>query len=98
MRTLQFRRYELERDGARDFVAWAVNEIFPLREKFGFKVEWSYFDEANSEFVWLASADGTAAEFEALSEAWEQSAGRAEAVKLMPSALIKINASIVERV
>lgn len=98
MKTFQFRRYELERDGARDFVAWAVNEIFPLRENFGFTVEWSYFDEANSQLIWMASADGTATEFEALSAAWEQSAERAEAVKLMPPALIKINASIVERV
>ncbi|HEY7854107.1 MAG TPA: hypothetical protein VIB80_03210 [Aquiluna sp.] len=98
MRTFQFRRYELEPDGAKDFVAWAVNEIFPLREDFGFTVEWSYFNEAESELVWLASADGTESEFEALSAAWDKSAERAEAVKLMPPALIKINASIVERV
>lgn len=79
-------------------MAWAVDEIFPLRENFGFKVEWSYFDEASSELVWLASTDGTAAEFEALSNAWEQSVERSEAVKLMPPGLIKINASIVEKV
>ena len=98
MRTFQFRRYELERDGAKDFVAWAVNEIFPLRENFGFTVEWSYFDEANSQLIWMASADGTASDFESLSNVWEKSAERAEAVKLMPPALIKINASIVEPV
>ena len=98
MRTFQLRRYELERDVAKDFVAWAVNEIFPLRENFGFKVEWSYFDEANSQLVWMASAEGTVTEFLARSEAWERSPERAEAVKLMPPALIKINASFVENV
>ena len=98
MKTLQFRRYELEKSLAEDFVSWAVNEIFPLREKFGFKVEWSYFDRSNSEFVWMASAECTQVEFEAKEAAWLASEERARAAVAMPQALKKLNASFVEKV
>ena len=65
MTTFQLRRYELEPELAEDFVSWVVNDIFPLRETFGFRVEWSFFDRAKSELVWMAAADCTQAEFEA---------------------------------
>lgn len=98
MSTYQLRRYELDRSQAAEFVSWVVNEIFPRREQFGYRVEWSYFDPENSELVWMASADCSRAEFEAKDQAWESSAARAAAVASMPKALIKIHASFVEKV
>lgn len=98
MRTYQFRRYELEEALAEEFVTWAVTKIFPLREQFGYKVEWSYFDRSNSEFVWMASAECSQEEFEAKDAAWLGSEERAKAAVSMPQALIKLNASFVEKV
>lgn len=98
MKTFQLRRYELEPQLAKGFVEWASETIFPLRESFGFKVEWSYFDDTNSELVWLASANCDRAEFESLSNAWEASGMRAKGVDLMPPGLIRIHASFVEKV
>lgn len=98
MRTFQLRRYELEASLAEDFVAWAVNEIFPLRENLGYRVEWSFFDRANSEMVWMASLECSVAEFEAKDAAWLASAERAKAAQSMPQALIKSHVSFVQSV
>lgn len=98
MRTYQLRRYELEEALAEEFVTWAVTKIFPLREQFGYKVEWSYFDRSNSEFVWMASAECGQEEFEAKDASWLASEERAKAAVSMPQALIKLNASFVEKV
>ncbi len=98
MRTFQLRRYELETELAQEFVSWAVNVIFPLRRALGYSVEWSYFDHANSEFVWLASAECNQAEFEARDIAWLASPERASAVVTMPQALVVAHVSFVESV
>lgn len=98
MTTYQLRRYELVPDLAEDFVAWVKNDIYPLREKFGFKVEWTYFDMANSQLIWMASADCNELEFEALDARWQQSDERAQAAIKMPAALIKIHASFVAKI
>jgi hypothetical protein len=79
------------------FVAWATTEIFPKREKFGFTVEWSYVDEANSQLIWLASAEGDTTDFETLDAAWQSSPERAAVAPLMPPALIKMNLSFVTK-
>lgn len=98
MRTYQLRRYELEPALAEEFASWALNVIYPLRVALGYKVEWSYFDRANSELIWLASADCSQAEFEAKDIAWLASAERAQAVLSMPAALNKAHVSFVESV
>jgi hypothetical protein len=97
LRTYQLRRYELKPELFSQFVAWATIEIFPLREKFGFTVEWSYVDQANSQLIWLASAEGDRSEFETLDAAWQSSKERAEVVPLMPPALIEMHLSFVEK-
>lgn len=79
-------------------MTWAVNIIYPLREQRGYKVEWSYFDRANSQLIWLASADCSQAEFEAKDVAWLASPERAQAVLSMPAALIMAHVSFVESV
>lgn len=79
-------------------MSWAVNVIYPLREQRGYVVEWSYFDRANSELVWLASAECSQADFEAKDIAWLASPERAEAVLSMPPALTKAHLSFVESV
>lgn len=98
MRTYQLRRYELEPELAEAFVDWVVAEIIPLREKLGYRVEWRYFDRANSQFIWLVSLEATESEFEALDSAWHAGSERAVAVVSMPKALIKANVSFVEAV
>lgn len=98
MRTFQLRRYELEQSLAEEFVAWAVNVIYPLRESLGYKIEWSYFGRANSELIWMASMECSQSEFEASDIAWLASAERAQAVLSMPQALIKAHVSFVKGV
>jgi prophage antirepressor-like protein len=98
LRTFQLRRYELDPSLAEEFATWVVNQIIPLREKFGYKVHWQYLDRANSQFIWLVSLEATEAEFEAKDAAWMASADRAEGVVSMPPALMKVHVSFVENV
>ena len=50
----QLRRYEIE-DGAMDrMVAWFPN-IIPVREKFGFTVNFAYADWETYQFIWSVS-------------------------------------------
>ena len=61
--TTQLRRYILV-DGIWDeFRAWWHDELVPVREKFGFTVDFAYRIDETNEFIWAVTLPGDAAEF-----------------------------------
>ena len=52
----QLRRYEIKSGEMEQFLA-AWRGIGPVRESFGFRVEFAYVDPEQSEFVWAISHD-----------------------------------------
>lgn len=46
-----------------EFRAWLNQEVLPIREKFGFHVEFMYVDNKNSEFIWAVSVQGSLDDF-----------------------------------
>ena len=52
----QLRRYEIKPGEMEQFLA-AWRGIVPVRESFGFRVEFAYVDPEQSEFVWAISHD-----------------------------------------
>jgi hypothetical protein len=60
----QLRRYEINPGEMEQFlVAW--RGILPIREKYGFRVEFAYVNDEADEFVWAISCDGDFADAEA---------------------------------
>ena len=76
--TVQLRRYEVEPGRLGELVEW-FPAIVPVREKFGFTVDFAYADHENSQFVWAVSYDGSVEEFEAAVEVYNASPERAAA-------------------
>lgn len=95
MRTYQLRRYELEPGGLVDFANWVERKVIPVRNDFGFRVEWRLLDPENSQFIWLVSAPGQIADFQALDQRYQDSAERAAAAAEMPKVLKQVNLSFV---
>lgn len=98
MRTFQLRRYQLDPALAQDFIAWVNQEVIPIRQAMGYQVEWKYFSEELSEFVWLVSLTGTVSEFEAMDQQYLSSEARAKAAAKMPKALVQSSVSFVTAV
>jgi hypothetical protein len=63
MTSVQLRRYEIK-PGEMEAFLDAVRAAFPIREQYGFTVEFALIDDGRNEFVWAVSHDGdfTAAE------------------------------------
>jgi hypothetical protein len=57
MTSVQLRRYEIKPGEMENFLA-AVRAAFPVREQYGFTVEFAVVDEERNEFVWAVSHDG----------------------------------------
>jgi hypothetical protein len=60
----QLRRYEINPGEMEEFLA-AWRGIVPIREHFGFHVEFAYVDPETNQFVWAISHDGDFAAAEA---------------------------------
>jgi hypothetical protein len=50
----QLRRYEIEDGGLDRMAAWFPN-IIPVREKYGFTVNFAYADPETNQFIWSVS-------------------------------------------
>lgn len=83
-RTVQLRRYRLEPGHSAAFLAWWRDRLVPAREAFGFRVEFAAAVADTDDFVWAVSAEGDAAAFQSLDEAWVGSAERAAAFEGEP--------------
>ena len=64
MTSVQLRRYEIKPGEMQHFLE-AVRTAFPVREQYGFAVEFALVDEERNEFTWAVSHDGDFAEAEA---------------------------------
>lgn len=97
MITYQLRRYELNPDLADDFLAWVEDEVMPIRRQFGFRAEWMYLAEDNSELTWLASFPGSQQEFLEAETRYSNSPERTKAGETMPAALKKAHVAFVSK-
>ena len=64
MTSVQLRRYEINPGEMAAFLD-AVRAAFPIREQYGFTVEFALIDEERNEFTWAVSHDGDFAAAEA---------------------------------
>ena len=61
---MQLRRYEIK-PGEMDAFLEAVRAAFPVRERYGFTVQFALVDEERNEFCWAVSHEGDFATAEA---------------------------------
>jgi hypothetical protein len=73
MTSVQLRRYEIKPGEMEQFLA-AVRHAFPVREQYGFTVEFALVDEERNQFTWAVSHDG---DFPAAEAAYYDSPERA---------------------
>ena len=92
MSTVQLRRYEIVPGEMDAFLAWFPN-IVPVREKYGFKIEFAYADRDKNEFVWAVSHDG---DFDAAFALYNDSAERAAVFVGQPTRVTTMHLGMVE--
>lgn len=90
----QLRRYSVAEGGLDRLAEWFPN-IIPVREKYGFTVEFAYADRETNEFVWAVSHPG---DFDAALAEYNDSPERAAAFKGFESPVTEMHVSMVEEV
>ena len=91
----QLRRYTVADEAGLDrLVAWFPT-LVPVREHYGFRVQWAYADYEHLQFVWAVSHDG---DFEAAVAAYEPSPERTAAFEGFENPIISMTVSIVDQV
>ena len=78
------------------FTSWLNSTLIPVRESFGFRVEFQLVDREASEFVWCVSLDGDEENFLKIQEQYNESPQRAKAVETMPKCIDSMQISFVE--
>ena len=73
---VQLRRYEIAEGRLDDMVAWFPG-IIPVREKFGYSVDFAYAVRDTNQFVWAVSYPGSVEDFEAALGEYNDSPDRA---------------------
>ena len=96
MRTHQLRRYKIADGKIPEFASWLNSTLIPVREGFGFRVEFQLVDREASEFVWCVSLSGDQDDFLKIQEQYNSSAERAEAVETLPKCIDAMHISFVE--
>jgi hypothetical protein len=93
MTSVQLRRYEIK-PGAMEPFLEAVRAAFPVREQYGFAVEFALVDEERNEFTWAVSCDADFAEAEAAYYASPERAALpanpADFIAVMHLAMVKV--------
>lgn len=96
MRTHQLRRYKIAYGKLPEFTSWLNSTLIPVRESFGFRVEFQLVDREASEFVWCVSLEGDEQNFLKIQEQYNESAERAKAVETLPKCIDSMTISFVE--
>ncbi len=91
----QLRRYEIADGRLDDIVTW-FPKIIPVREKFGYTVDFAYADRDANEFVWAVSYPGSVADFEAALEGYNDSPERAALFAQFDSPVTTMHVSFVD--
>lgn len=93
--TTQLRRYTVANEAGLDrLVAW-FPKLIPVRERYGFTVDWAYADHANLQFVWSVSHGG---DFEAALVDYEPSPERSEAFAGFDNPITEMVVGFVDKV
>ncbi|MFM6974192.1 MAG: hypothetical protein ACKOXM_03500 [Agromyces sp.] len=88
MNTIQLRRYLLGEGTLDVFMDWWVNRVVPIRESFGYHVEFAYYVPETNEIVWAAKVAGDRAHFEEVEAAYDASPERIEAFTHLPKGVV----------
>jgi len=83
-RTIMLRHYTLQPGTADAFIDWWKASIVPLREAWGFAIDWAYLDRENNTFTWTISYPGDEAAFRACDEEYSAHPDRAAALSIAP--------------
>lgn len=94
-RTIQLRRYRFEPGDLGPFATWWRERLVPVRESFGFAVEFAYAIEESAEFVWAVSVPGDANEFRRVEAAYQASPARAAAFQPAPPVAVETRIDLV---
>lgn len=95
-KTVQLRRYEIVPGMLEEFRGWLNTEVLPIRKQFGFQVEFMYLDNANSEFIWAVSVNGSIDDFLEVENAYDASAERKLAGEKRPDCLVSVDTKFVD--
>ncbi len=90
----QLRRYEIA-DGQLDRMAEWFPKIIPVREKYGFTVNFAYADRDTNQFVWSVSHPG---DFKAAEETYSSSPERTAAFEGFESPVEAMHVTMVDEV
>ena len=92
MTAVQLRRYEIK-PGEMDAFLEAVRAAFPVREQYGFTVQFALVDEERNQFCWAVSHDGdfaaAEAEYYASPERAALPANPADHIEVMHLAMVR---------
>ncbi len=78
------------------FTDWLHSTLIPVREGFGYRVEFQLIDHEANEFVWCVSLEGDQAEFLKIQEQYNASSERAKAFETFPKCIDSMQISFVE--
>ena len=95
-KTVQLRRYQIVPGMLEEFRAWLNQEVLPIRDKFGFHVEFMYVDNKNSEFIWAVSVHGSLDEFLEIQNLYDASDERLAAGMKRPDCLVSVDTRFVD--
>lgn len=96
-RTIMLRHYTLTPGTADAYIEWWRTHIVPLREAWGFTVEWAYLDRESSTFTWTLSYPGDEEAFRAREAEWAVHPDRAAALAVAPP-LVSATVGFPERI
>lgn len=96
MRTYQLRRYDIAQGMMPEFTAWLHSTLIPVRESFGYQIEFQLIDQEAGQFIWCVSLAGDEAEFLKIQATYNDSAERAKAFETFPKCINSMQISFVE--
>lgn len=97
-RAIQLRRYRFEAGEVVPFAAWWRDRLVPVRESFGFAVEFAYMIEESGEFVWAVGVAGDVDEFRRVEAEYQSSPARAAAFQPAPPTAVETRIDLVTTV
>ena len=78
------------------FTTWLHSTLIPVREGFGFRVEFQLVDQQADEFIWCVSLAGDEESFLKVQEQYNTSSERAKAMETFPACIDSMQISFVE--
>ena len=96
MRTYQLRRYQIAEGRMSEFLTWLDSMLIPVREGFGYRVEFKLIDWSTNEFVWCVSLEADEPGFLEIQKKYNDSAERSKAFETFPNCIEQMQISFVE--